>query len=479
MTPRVDRSGRVAGVAACLVLLAISEAASAGEAAAGRSPAAVRVLILSAGGQPDGCGSAASLRRILAGTGRFEVRVSELPAGLTARALADFDLLVDDYAGPPLGRDTEAAVAGFVESGKGLVVTHRPLAHAASRPGDNDERKNVPAYWPLRPKDKPLEPVRFIDVKAVRPEQPIVRGMKSRFRTADAAPGGLGVLPSAEVILAAVVDGRKEPVLAVSGLGKGRVVGMALGHDAAAMHEKAFVAAFARACEWAATGVVTLPPGLEPAHPGAGTVKALLITGGHDHDAEFYTIFDGYKELDALPVLTSAAAFKADIRGEYDVVIMYDFSRDLDDAGKKHLREFVESGGGVVVLHHALLNYQDWTWWDDEVVGGSYRLTKPSSRVKNDQQIDATPVAGHPVTAGIAPFHIQDEAYKNLRMSPKVRPLLTTDNPTSDTNLAWLGPQERYRVVAIQLGHGRTAFAHPSYRSLVHNAVLWAAGNLK
>jgi type 1 glutamine amidotransferase len=125
------------------------------------------------------------------------------------------------------------------------------------------------------------------------------------------------------------------------------------------------------------------------------------------------------------------------------------------------------------------LNYQSWDWWDDEVVGGSYRLTKPSSSVKNDQQIYVSPVGGHPVTEGIAPFHIQDEAYKNLRMSPKVRPLLTTDNPTSDKNLAWVGPHEGYRVVAIQLGHGRTAFRNPSYRALVHNAVLWAAGKTR
>ena len=85
----------------------------------------------------------------------------------------------------------------------------------------------------------------------------------------------------------------------------------------------------------------------------SGGVKGLLITGGHDHDASFYTIFDQVKELDGLPVLTSATAFKNDLRGKYNVIIMYDFSRDLDDAGKKNLRDYVESGGGVVVLHHA------------------------------------------------------------------------------------------------------------------------------
>ncbi len=86
------------------------------------------------------------------------------------------------------------------------------------------------------------------------------------------------------------------------------------------------------------------------------------------------------------------------------------------------------------------------------------------------------PAGPHPVIAGIAPFHIQDETYKRMWISPQVRPLLTTDNPTSDTTLAWLGPSPASRVVAIQLGHGPTAFGNPSYRTLVHNAILWAAG---
>jgi type 1 glutamine amidotransferase len=217
--------------------------------------------------------------------------------------------------------------------------------------------------------------------------------------------------------------------------------------------------------------------------PKTAKVKALLITGGHDHDAAFYGLFQGYDELDRLPVLTSATAFKDDIRGKYDVVIMYDFTREIDDPAKKNLRDYVESGGGVVVLHHALLNYQSWAWWDDEVVGGSYRLSRsgntPSSSVKDDQQIDVTPAGEHPVLAGLGPFHIQDEAYKNLRMSPKIRPLLTTNNPTSDPNLAWVGPLEGSKVVAIQLGHGPSAFGNPSYRALVHNAVVWAAGKTK
>ena len=61
-------------------------------------------------------------------------------------------------------------------------------------------------------------------------------------------------------------------------------------------------------------------------------------------------------------------------------------------------------------------------------------------------------------------------------ISPRVRPLLTTDNAHSDRIVAWVSPCSTSRVAAIQLGHGTSIFAHPSYRALVHNAILWSAG---
>jgi type 1 glutamine amidotransferase len=230
----------------------------------------------------------------------------------------------------------------------------------------------------------------------------------------------------------------------------------------------------------AESGSVKPPP---PLQPRADTVRGLLITGGHDHEISFYTLFHGYEDLARLPVTSSATAFQSDLRGKYDVLIMYDFSRDLTETGRKNLRDFVESGKGIVVLHHALLNYQDWPWWYQHVVGGSYRLRregyKPSSTYKGDQKIFVAPEGNHPITRGLAPFHVMDETYKHMWFSPQARPLLVTDNPNGDRVLAWVGPCDTSRVVAIQLGHGPTVFNHPSYRTLVHNAILWSAGQLK
>jgi type 1 glutamine amidotransferase len=233
----------------------------------------------------------------------------------------------------------------------------------------------------------------------------------------------------------------------------------------------------------AAPGSDKPPTDLNPVKPRAKPVRALLITGGHDHEASFYTLFHGIEELDRMPVTTSALAFQSDLRKKYDVLIMYDFSRDLTATGKKNLRDFVESGKGILVLHHALLNYQDWPWWREEVVGGSYRLRTEgdmlSSTYKGDQKIFIAPEGKHPITNKLESFNVTDETYKGMWFSSKARPLLVTDNPNGDRYLAWVGPCATSRVVAIQLGHGPTIFREPSYRTLVHNAIMWLDGRLK
>jgi type 1 glutamine amidotransferase len=433
----------------------------------------VRVLIITGQGNHDWGATTPFLRRILVDSGRFEVRVCEAPSGLTARTLADFDTVIDDLGGTGPGSETEQAIAEFVRSGKGLVVTHGALASPSGLHSHGLAHRSV----------------HFLEVKTIGHDHPIVQGLTSTFRIADATYRGLELTSGAEVLATErdeEKDGGKsisEPILIASRLGKGRVVTMALGHDLAAMQDPWFITTFVRGTEWSATGEVTTPTQLHLSRPKIDPVKGLLITGGHEHEASFYSLFDGQEGLARIPVVSSSTAFRSDLRGKYDSLIMYDFTRDLDDAGKKNLRDFVEGGGGVVVLHHALLNYQQWPWWYEEAVGGSYRLKTegkvPSSTVKDREPFFVTSDRQHPITARLDPFHIIDEAYKRMWISPRVQPLLFTDSPNSDRLVGWVGPSAGFRVVAIQLGHGPAVFSHPTYRALVHNAILWSAGRIR
>ena len=215
----------------------------------------------------------------------------------------------------------------------------------------------------------------------------------------------------------------------------------------------------------------------KPQAKDANAIRALLVTGGHDHDVEFYSVFDDptiQTLVDPHPL-----AFSGDLRKRTEVVVLYDMMKSIDEKRRTNLRNFVESGKGVVVLHHAIGDNADWPWWYEEVVGGRY-LFEPvngkASSYKHDEAQTISITAEHPITKGLGTFRILDETYKDMWISPKVKVLLRSNNPTSDGPVAWISPYEKSRVVYIQLGHDRNANLNPKYQQLVRNAIRWAAG---
>jgi hypothetical protein len=212
---------------------------------------------------------------------------------------------------------------------------------------------------------------------------------------------------------------------------------------------------------------------------GADPIRVLLVTGGHSHEPTFYSVFDDPRfRTDVNP---HPNAFQKDFRSRVDVLVLYDMVDDLkDETKRKNVLAFVESGKGIVVLHHALGDNANWPWWYEEVVGGHFRFPSPSldatETYKHDQTVPVTVVKKHPVTSGVDNFTITDETYRYLWISPKVDILLRTSNPTSDGPVAWIGPSRQSRVVYLQLGHDGQAYKNPNYRRLVANSILWAAG---
>jgi len=445
-----------------------------------KATAVLRVLLLT-GGDHDWRATTPFLRKILSDSGRFSVQVSEAPAGLTGQTLAGFAVVIDDYSGADLEEQSQRAIADFVEAGKGLVVTRAALDSLSRQPG---LAKLAGVSATASSAKGRQTPTHFLKARIAQPLNPILAGFNGDLRIADSLEPRLSAQSQDQVVMSASeegADGPQAPALITNVAGKARILSVALGHDLAAMQERLFIVSFVRGAEWAATGSVTLSADLGLPEPRADAVRTLLVTGGHDHEAAFYSLFDGYKDITWTPVANSALAFQKDFRDKYDVLILYDFTRDMDDNAKKNLRDFAEAGKGIVVLHHALLDFQQWAWWSQEVVGGKYRLApeggKPSSAALMGQDFYVTPQK-HVITAGIAPFHLFDESYKRMTISPDVTPLLTTDNANSDSTIAWISPYAKSRVVYIQLGHGHGAFGHPSYRAIVHNAILWGAGRI-
>ncbi len=462
----------------------------------------IRVLIFSGRNNHDWRTTTPFLKKVLVDSGRFDVRVEEEPVGVTEATLAAYEVLVLDYDGPRWGDATEKAVENFVKQGKGLIAIHaanyaftglevlgdhhRPTG--IRQPPWPEYLKMIGGWWTEGPPKTAHAPRHCFTVKFVDREHPVTRGLEDSFRVSDELYHSPRMSPDAHVLATAFDDpanggtGKDEPIIWTVNYGKGRVLYTALGHDVAAMQESGFVSTFARATEWAASGTVTLSPaGILPT-PVRPPLRLLVVTGGHEYPTTFYTVFEGAEDLRWEHAVSNHEAFKNDLRKNYDVLVLYDFSQEITETEKANLRSFVEAGKGVVVLHHAIADYQDWEWWYKEVVGGKYLLkpegSTPASTYLHDQELCIRPTLNHPITARIGTMHFRDETYKGMWISPDARVLLRTDNPTSDGPLAWISPYAKSRVVYIELGHGEAAHLYPAYRDLVQDAIRWTAGRL-
>jgi type 1 glutamine amidotransferase len=226
-----------------------------------------------------------------------------------------------------------------------------------------------------------------------------------------------------------------------------------------------------------ALALLMLAPG--PAIAADAPIRLLLVVGGHTHAVTFYEPFIGQTDY-AVTVTGHPGAFKRGMEKAYNVIVLYDMADVKEDSEKKNLQAYLESGKGLVVLHHALCDNQQWPWWYEEVVGGLYVTAdlpgKQKSSFKHDEEMKVRPVAKHPVVDGVGPFTIYDETYKNMWHSPKIQVLLECDHPLSDKPVAWISPYQKSRVVALQLGHGPEAHQNPNFRKLLKNAIVWASG---
>jgi hypothetical protein len=465
-------------------------------------PGLVRVLIFSGRNNHDWRTTTPFLKQVLLESGRFDVRVEEEPVGVTDRTLTAYDAIVLDYNGPRWGDVTEKAVENFVSSGKGLVVVHGASYAFTGLEvlGDGHKKTGIKqppwpeylqmigGYWSEETPKSGHGQRHTFPVKLVNREHPITLGMKETFLATDELYHNLRMSANVNVLATAFDDprmggtGKEEPILWTVDYGKGRVFHTTLGHDLAAMQEAGFVSTFVRGTEWAATGAVTLPPDTAAATGKIQRLRLMVVTGGHDYPTTFYTLFEGVEDFRWDHAVSNHEAFRSDLRAKYDVLVLYDLSSEITEAEKTNLRNFVEDGKGLVVLHHAIADYPSWEWWYKEVVGGKFFVkaegNTPASTYKHDEELIVQPVVSHPITARVGPLHLWDETYKGMWISPDVKVLLRTDNASSDGPVAWVSPYAKSRVVYIQLGHGEKTHLHSGYQNLVRDAIRWSAGRM-
>jgi type 1 glutamine amidotransferase len=215
--------------------------------------------------------------------------------------------------------------------------------------------------------------------------------------------------------------------------------------------------------------------------------KVLVVTGGHGFEEEpFFKMFSDNSAIQftaAEHSQTNASVYDRDDLLSYDVVVLYDMPQNITGAQKAKFKALFDKGVGLVVLHHALVSYQNWPEYE-QIIGGCYREPDPqkpgtvtkAAGWRHDVDFSIVIAAtNHPVTAGLKDFDIHDEIYWGFRVGNDVTPLITTTYPESGKPLGWARSQGKSRVVYLQLGHGKEAFANENYRKLLAQSIRWVS----
>jgi len=479
----------------CLALAVFASAALSAEAPP------LRVLMLTGESDlpyHDWRSTSPFLRDVLERTGRFDVKVAEEVRGMGPSSFAGYDLLVLNYNGPRWGGETERAVEEFVGGGKGMVAIHgvsygmfygmefRDGRWAYPEGGAGGWRacaQLLGASW--KPENIGHAVRHAFTVRWTDRNHPVSRGLPESFQVSDELYHRMDLRADAQVLATAYSDpkmggtGKEEPILWAVPFGKGRVVHTTLGHDLSAMYADGFKTAFVRSSEWAAAGSAALPAPSKPA-PAQRPVRVLVATGGHGYPVSFYTLFEGHPEIAWSHATSQAEAFTPDMKDRFDVAVLHDMYEQIGPREQASLKAFVESGRGVVSIHHSIVDYTSWPWWYEQVIGGKFFTQPVEGHEKSEYQEGVDFVARiakgqerHPVVRGIGPLIVHDETYKKMWHSDRITVLMETDHPLNDRPVVYVGPHASARIVYIQLGHGDSTVRHPGFRTLVRNAMLW------
>lgn len=213
-----------------------------------------------------------------------------------------------------------------------------------------------------------------------------------------------------------------------------------------------------------------------------GRVTAAVVTGRHPFDVPgFLTVFRAMPDIDFYPQhMEDFVSDAGGVRDEYDVVLFYNFHQETpggetdwwDKDMKTALERLGETEQGVFVLHHAILAFPKWPFWDEVV--GRHPETFRDYHIGERLRVDVTEPT-HPITEGLSPWEMTDETYEMRGPRSDCDILLTTVHPRSMHTLAWVHEFRNARVFCLQSGHDNETFTVPEFHTVVERGIAWCA----
>ena len=214
--------------------------------------------------------------------------------------------------------------------------------------------------------------------------------------------------------------------------------------------------------------------------------KKVLIVTGID--------YPGHKWKLTAPVLAKAIAadkrldvtvteepndLASDKLGDYDVIVLHFMDWEVPDPGPKaraNLKDAVQNGTGLVLVHFACGAFQEWS----EFLKLAGRVWDPNLRGHDPHGKFAVKITDgkHPTMKGMEDFETVDELYTCLTGEIPIRILATARSKVDDKDypMAFVLNYGKGRVFHSVLGHDVQAFESPYVCRLYRNACAWAAG---
>ena len=162
----------------------------------------------------------------------------------------------------------------------------------------------------------------------------------------------------------------------------------------------------------------------------------------------------------------------------YDVVVLHFMNWEQPAPGAKarsNLREFVQGGKGLFIVHFACGAFQDWP----EFRNLAGRVWDPKLRAHDPRgpfRVNITDV-NHPITQGMQSFETDDELYTCLVGDRPVKVLATARSKVDEKEypMAFAFDYGKGRVFHSLLGHDVKAILNPNVAELFRRGCAWTA----
>ena len=166
--------------------------------------------------------------------------------------------------------------------------------------------------------------------------------------------------------------------------------------------------------------------------------------------------------------------WSSEIMTKYPVVILTksdnvsatDRTSWMTDQAQAAFADYVQKGNGLLAIHSGTAEYEQKPVLRS-LLGGVF--------AHHPEQCPVTvePRAGHPLSVGSAAFTLKDEHYFMSLDDPQVDVFVTTRSQHGEQPGGWKRIEGSGRVAVLTPGHNLEVWLHPSFQTLMLNALHW------